>query len=48
MITPTSGPSDISAQISSTLFLNTAQVAAVRADPLVILTIDKDIQEYYL
>jgi hypothetical protein len=47
MMTPASGPSDTLARITSALFLNTAQAAAVKADPSVILTIDEDIEEYY-
>jgi hypothetical protein len=46
MMTPASGLSDKSAQITSTLFLDTAQVATMKADPLAILTIDEDIVEY--
>jgi hypothetical protein len=46
MTTPTSGPSDKLAPITSTLFLDAAQVAAMKADPSAILTIDKDIAEY--
>jgi hypothetical protein len=46
MMTPASGPSDKLARITSTRFLNTAQVAAVKVDPLAILTIDEDIEEY--
>jgi hypothetical protein len=47
IITPTSGPSDKLAQITSTLFLNTTEVATIKADPLVILTINEDIKEYH-
>jgi hypothetical protein len=47
MMTPASGPSDKSARITSALFLNTAQAAAGKADPSVILTIDEDIEEYH-
>jgi hypothetical protein len=46
MMTPASGPSDKLARITSTLFLNAAQAAAVKADPSAILTIDEDIAEY--
>jgi hypothetical protein len=46
MMIPTSGPSDKLARITSALFLNAAQVAAVKADPSGILTIDEDIEEY--
>jgi hypothetical protein len=45
MTTPASGPSDKLAQITSTLSLNAAQAATMKANPLVILTIDKDIKE---
>jgi hypothetical protein len=48
MMTTAYGPSDILAWITSTLFLNTTQVATVTVDPSVILTIDKDIEEYHL
>jgi hypothetical protein len=47
MMTPTSGPSDKLAWITSALFLNTAQVAAMKGDLSVILTIDEDITEYH-
>jgi hypothetical protein len=47
MMTPVSGPSDKLAQITSTLFLNTAQAAAVKGDPSVMLTIHEDIEEYH-
>jgi hypothetical protein len=47
MTTPTSGPSDKLARITSTLFLDTAYMATMKADPSVILTIDEDITEYY-
>jgi hypothetical protein len=47
MMTPTSGPSDKLAHITSALFLNATQAATMTADPLAILTIDKDIEEYY-
>jgi hypothetical protein len=46
MTTPASGPSDKLAQITSALFLDAAQAAAVKADPSAILTIDEDIAEY--
>jgi hypothetical protein len=46
MMTPASGPSDKLARITSALFLDAAQVAAMKADPSVILTIDEDIAEY--
>jgi hypothetical protein len=46
MITPTSGPSDKLGQITSTVFLNAGQVAAMKVDLLAILTIDEDIEEY--
>jgi hypothetical protein len=47
MTTPASGLSDKLAWITSTLFLNTAQGAAIKADPSAILTIDEDITEYH-
>jgi hypothetical protein len=47
MITPASGPSDKLARITSALFLNTTQVANMKAEPSVILTIDDDIEEYH-
>jgi hypothetical protein len=47
MTTPASGPSNKLARITSTLFLNAAQAAAITADPSAILTIDKDIEEYH-
>jgi hypothetical protein len=47
MMTPASGPSDKLARITSTLFLNAAQVATIKADPSAILTIDEDIAEYH-
>jgi hypothetical protein len=47
IITPGSGPFHKLAWITSALFLNTTQVATVKAGPSVILTIDKDIKEYY-
>jgi hypothetical protein len=47
MTTPASGPSDKLAQITSALFVDAAQVAGMKADPSAILTIDKDIAEYY-
>jgi hypothetical protein len=47
MMTPTSGPSNKLAQITSALFLNATQVATITADPSVILTIDEDIKEYH-
>jgi hypothetical protein len=46
MMTPTSGLLDKLAQITTALFLNATQVAAMKVDPLVILTIDEDIEEY--
>jgi hypothetical protein len=46
MTTPASGPSDKLARITSALFLDAAQAAAVKADPSAILTIDEDIAEY--
>jgi hypothetical protein len=46
MPTPASGPSDKLAWITSTLFLDAAQAAAMKADPSAILTIDEDIAEY--
>jgi hypothetical protein len=45
-MTPPSGPSDKLARITSALFLNATQAATVKVDPLVILTIDEDIEEY--
>jgi hypothetical protein len=47
MMTPASGLSDTLARITSALFLNAAQVAAMIADPLATLTIDDDIKEYH-
>jgi hypothetical protein len=47
IMTPTSGSSDKLAQITSALFLDTAQAATVKADPSAIQTIDKDIVEYH-
>jgi hypothetical protein len=47
MMTPTSRPSDKLAQITCTLVLDTPQVAAMKADPSAILTIDEDIAEYH-
>jgi hypothetical protein len=46
MMTPASSLSDKLARITSALFLNATQVAAMKADPSAILTIDKDIAEY--
>jgi hypothetical protein len=46
MTTSASGPSDKLARITSALFLNATQVAAMTADPSAILTIDDDIEEY--
>jgi hypothetical protein len=46
MMTPTSGPSNNLAWITSAHFLNAAQAAAMKADPSAILTIDEDIEEY--
>jgi hypothetical protein len=47
IITPASGPSDKLAWITSALFLDATQAAAVKADPSAILTIDEDIAEYH-
>jgi hypothetical protein len=47
MMTPASGPSDTLARITSDLFLDAAQAAAIKADLSAILTIDKDITEYH-
>jgi hypothetical protein len=47
MMTPASGPSDKFVRVTSTVFLNAAQAAAVKADTLVILKIDDDIEEYH-
>jgi hypothetical protein len=47
MMTPASGLCDKLAQITSALFLDTAQAATMKADPSVILTIDEDITEYH-
>jgi hypothetical protein len=47
MMTSASGLSDKLAQITSTLFLDATQVAAIKADPSVILTIDEDIAEHH-
>jgi hypothetical protein len=44
--TPTSGPCDKLVSITSALFLNATQVAAVKADISGILKIDDDIEEY--
>jgi hypothetical protein len=46
MMPPASGPSDKLARITYALFLDTTQVATVKVDPSVILTIDEDIKEY--
>jgi hypothetical protein len=46
MTTPASSPSNKLARITSALFLNATQVAAMTADPSAILTIDEDIEEY--
>jgi hypothetical protein len=46
-MTPASGPSDKLVQITSALFLNTAQAATVKVDISAILKIDDDIQEYH-
>jgi hypothetical protein len=46
MMTPASGPSDKLFRITSALFLNTTQVAALKADILAILKIDDNIEEY--
>jgi hypothetical protein len=46
MTTPTSGPSNKLARITSALFLNTTQAATMIADLSAILTIDDDIEEY--
>jgi hypothetical protein len=46
MMTPASGPSDKLAWITSAVFLDATQVAAMKADPSAILTIDEDIAEY--
>jgi hypothetical protein len=47
IIIPASGLSDKLSQITSALFLNTTQVDTVKANPLAILIINKDIEEYY-
>jgi hypothetical protein len=47
MMTPAPGPSDKSVQVTSTLFLNAAQAATVKADMLVILAIGDDLEEYH-
>jgi hypothetical protein len=47
MTTPASGPSDKLARNTSALFLDAAQAAAMKVDPLAILTIDEDIAEYH-
>jgi hypothetical protein len=47
IMTPASGPSNKLAQITSALFLDAAQAATMKADPLAILTIDEDIAEYH-
>jgi hypothetical protein len=46
MMTPASGLSDKLAQITSALFLDATQVAAIKADPSAILANDEDIVEY--
>jgi hypothetical protein len=46
-MTPSSGLCYKLGWITSALFLNTAQAATIKADLSVILTIDKDIEEYY-
>jgi hypothetical protein len=45
MMTPASSPCNKLVCITSTLFLNAAQAATIKADPSAILTIDKDIKE---
>jgi hypothetical protein len=45
--TPASGLSHKLAWITSTLFLDTTQIAAMNADPSAILTIDEDMAEYH-
>jgi hypothetical protein len=47
MMTPTSGPSDKLVPITSTLFLNATEVAAVKVDTSAIIKIDNDIEEYH-
>jgi hypothetical protein len=47
MITPASSLCNKLARITSALFLNATQVAAMKADLSAILTIDKDIAEYH-
>jgi hypothetical protein len=46
MMTPASGPSEELAWITSAVFLDATQVAAMKADLSVILTINEDITEY--
>jgi Asp-tRNA(Asn)/Glu-tRNA(Gln) amidotransferase C subunit len=46
MMTPASGLSIKLTQITSALFLDTAQAAAIKADPLAILTIHEELAEY--
>jgi hypothetical protein len=46
MISPTSSPYNKLVRITSTLFLNTTQVATMTVDPSAIQTIDEDIKEY--
>jgi hypothetical protein len=47
MTTPASGASDKLARMTSALFRDAAQAAAVKVDPSAILTIDEDIAEYH-
>jgi hypothetical protein len=47
MMTPASGLSNKSARITTSLFLNTPQAAAVKADTSAILTMDYNIEEYH-
>jgi hypothetical protein len=47
MMTPASGPSDKLARVTSTLFLNAAQVATMKVDTSAILKLDDNIKEYH-
>jgi hypothetical protein len=47
VMTPASGLPDTLPRITSAPFLNATQAASMKADLLVILTINEDIKEYY-
>jgi hypothetical protein len=47
MIPPVCGPSDKLVRITSTLFLNPAQVATVKVDMVAVMTRDNDIDHYH-